>query len=93
MDDSNLVNNLDIPPSDCHLVLQALTICIALVERQILWQIAHQGGSAGPLAEKDHDLEGQAVQVLAPKAAKLLQQLSEGEEHKPMVTGFYPLFL
>ena len=67
------------------LSVQALTICIALVERQILWHIAHQGGSAGPLAERDHELEGQAVQVLAPKAAHLLRQLSEGEETKPLV--------
>ena len=67
--------------------MQALTICIALVERRTLWQLAHQAGSAGPLASKDEQLERQAVEVLAPQAAHLLQRLSREDSSKPMVRG------
>ena len=66
--------------------LQALTICIALVERGTLWQMDHQAGSAGPLSDRDRELESQAVSVLGPQAAHLLQKLSEDNGVKPLVS-------
>ena len=59
------------------MLLQALNICIALVERRRLWEAAHDDGAAHLPNELDRLLELQAVEVLAPHASDLLYHLSD----------------
>lgn len=67
------------------LPLQALNVCIALVERRRLWEVAHGSGLASTPADTDRALEVQAVETLAPHLPRLFSHLSERQAGKTQV--------
>ena len=71
-------------------LLQALNICIALVERRRLWEAAHESGAANLPNELDRLLELQAVETLAPHASDLLYHLSN-EQSEVVQASAVPL--
>ena len=71
-------------------LLQALNICIALVERRRLWEAAHESGAANLPNELDRLLELQAVETLAPHASDLLYHLSN-EQSEGVQASAVPL--
>lgn len=65
--------------------MQALNICIALVERRRVLESAHEQGTASPPMASDRMLEVQAVDSLAPHTASLLSKLGEEQSERRQV--------
>ena len=83
--------------------MQALNICISLVERRRVWDEASRSRALHsedpnnpelpemPDPDSEEQLEAQAVNVIAPKAAEFMDQLAREQSSKHQVSTYFEI--